>query len=132
LFRENGSDALPEDEDEVAIGEILMAAGVGDTLDLLVAEHRRGRPRQDCNAVNLEALACEARRDHDAAQPLYLEAAQRWEGYGNPSAMARALIGAARCALARGEAADDVIARATAIVEGIGHMQLRAAAAELA
>jgi class 3 adenylate cyclase/predicted ATPase len=132
LFRENGSGALPEDEDEVAIGEILMAGGARDTLDRLVAEHRRGRLRQDSNAVNLAAVAYEARRDHDSAHPLYLEAAQRWEEYGNPSAGARALIGASRCALACGESADDLIVRATAIVQGIGHKHLLAAAAELA
>ena len=132
LFRETGSGALPEDEDEVAIGEILMAGGAGDTVDLLVAEHRRGRPLQDGNAVNLEAVACEARRDHHAAQALYLDAAQRWEQYGNPSAAARALIGAARCALAGGEPADELIVRATAIAEDIGHKQLLATAAEFA
>jgi class 3 adenylate cyclase/tetratricopeptide (TPR) repeat protein len=132
LFRQNGAGALPEDEDEVAIGEILMAGGAGDALDLLVAEHRRGRPRRDGNAVNLEAVACETRRDHDAAQALYVDAAQRWEQYGNPSAAARALIGAARCALVGGESADELIMRATAILEDIGHKQLLATAAELA
>jgi hypothetical protein len=109
-----------------------MAGGAGDTLDLLVAEHRRGRSRRDANAVNLEAVACEARRDHAAAHTLYLESAERWHHYGNPSAEARALIGAARCALARGESADKLIAQAMAMLDDIGHEQLRAAAAELA
>jgi class 3 adenylate cyclase/tetratricopeptide (TPR) repeat protein len=66
------------------------------------------------------AIIAEARRDHEVAVQLNADAARDWSAYGNVYEEGQALLGIARCRLARGEPDVDAAERARTIFAGIG------------
>jgi class 3 adenylate cyclase/tetratricopeptide (TPR) repeat protein len=79
-----------------------VTVGALDLGEQLVAGVRARTPLDQHSVVAARAAFVEARGDSAAAADLYLDAADRWAGFGIPVEEAYALLGAGRCLVALG------------------------------
>jgi len=85
---------------------IFVAAGETDTVAAIIDRVRPGLTRDRYAVVAARATVAEARGDLDQALALFIEASANWERFSMPLEHAYALLGAGRCLVALGRAAE--------------------------
>jgi class 3 adenylate cyclase len=108
------------------VSRVLAGAGLDEMLEELLELVDTPYPRHRHSLATGRALLVEARRDHEAAARLYLEAASAWQRFGCALEHGHARLGAGRTLLRSGDrrAADESLRRARDAFSSLGARRL--------
>ncbi|HEX9311218.1 MAG TPA: adenylate/guanylate cyclase domain-containing protein [Actinomycetota bacterium] len=102
------------------VARICAAAGDLKPVERLLGRLVPNARREHHGVLTARAVVAEANGSVEEAAELYAEAAEAWREFPSVLEEGLALVGAARCRLARGERAEDELRMARAVLLGLG------------